>query len=123
MGKGGGKGCTSRKGGKRQRVDSSSEKKTSAEASATSTSTSIGKQKENLYPENEFVCCGVTVDSACDSNKPVIGGATLVHEGDEDHVILEGDSDFINVTVNHIHPEQHLEGIISHSNWQQVTAP
>jgi hypothetical protein len=120
MGKGGGKGYTSRKGGKRQRVDSSSEKKTSAETSATSTS--LGKQKENLCPESEFVCCGVTIDTASDSNRPVISGAMLVHDGDEDHMVLEGDSDFNNVTANHIHPEQHLTGIISHSNWEQVTA-
>jgi hypothetical protein len=106
VGKGGGKGCTSRKGGKRQRVDSSSDKKTSAEASATSTS--LGKQKENLCSENELVCCSVTVDNACDNNKPVFSG-----DGDEDHMVLEGDSDFNNVTVNHIHTEQHLTGIIS----------
>jgi len=121
MGKGGGKGCTSRKGGKRQRVDSSSDKKTSTEASATSTS--LGKQKENLCPENEFVCCGVTIDNGCDNNKPVFSGVPLIHDGDEDHLILEGDSDCNNVTVNHVHPEQHLTGIISHSNWEQVTSP
>jgi len=118
MGKGGGKGCTSRKGGKRQRVDSSSDKKTSTEASATSTS--LGKQKENLCPENEFVCCGVTIDNAYDNNKPVFSGVPLVHDGDEDHVIVEGDSDCNNVTVNHVHPEHLLTGIISHSNWEKL---
>jgi hypothetical protein len=120
VGKGGGKGCTSRKGGKRQRVDSSSDKKPSAEASTMSTS--LVKQKENVCPENEFVSCGVTVDNACDNNKPVFSSFVLVHDGDEDHVVSEGDSDFNNVAVNHIHPEQHLTGIISVSNWKQVTS-
>jgi hypothetical protein len=116
-GKGGGKGCASRKGGKKQRVDSSNDKKPSADASATSTS--LMKQKENMCPETEFVSCGVTVDNACD-NKSVFSGSVLVHDGDEEQMVWESDSDFKNMAVNHVHPEQHLTGIISVSNWEQV---
>jgi hypothetical protein len=118
MGKGIGKGCTSRKGGKRQRVDSSSDKKpTSAEASATSTS--VMKPKENVCPESEFVSCGI-IDNACDNN-PVFSSSSTCHDGGRDHMILGADGDVTNVAVNHVLSQQHLTGtIISVRNWKQV---
>lgn len=110
MGKGGGKGCTSRKGGKRQRVDSSSDKKlTPAEASATLTS-SVIKQKENVCSENEFVSCGI-LDNACDNN-PVFSSPAACHDGGRDHMISGADGDFNNMAVNHVLSQQHLTGTI-----------
>lgn len=110
IGKGGGKGCTSRKGGKRQRVDSSSDKKSPTEASAM---TSPVKQKENVCPESEFVSCGVMLDSACDDNKSMFTSSALNHDEDGDHVISGADGDFNNMAVNDILPQQHLTGTIT----------
>lgn len=121
VGKGGSKGCTSRKGGKRQRVDSSSDKKpTPTEASATSTS-SVMKQKENVCSESDFIGCGI-LDNACDNN-PVFSSPATCHDGGRDHMILAADGDFNNMAVNHVLSQQHLTGtIVFVRNWRQVSS-
>ncbi|KAJ9598246.1 hypothetical protein L9F63_011067, partial [Diploptera punctata] len=55
---------SSRKGGKRQRMNSASDKKTQSAAAKMAPP----KQKENVSPEIEFVNCGVTLNSASDNN-------------------------------------------------------
>jgi hypothetical protein len=120
IGKGGGKGCTARKGGKRQRVDSSSDKKSPTEGSVMSASPV--KQKESVCPESEFVSCGVTLDNACDSNKPVFISSALSQDEDEDHLFAGADGDFNDMAVNHMLSQQHLTGTItSVRHWRQVS--
>jgi len=119
MGKGGGKGCTARKGGKRQRMDSSSDKKPPAETSGTSVS--VVKQKENVCLESEFVSCDVILDNACDT-KPVCSSSALYHDEGGDNVGSGANGDINNMAVNHILPQQHLTGtIISARNCRQVS--
>jgi hypothetical protein len=101
IGKGGGKGCTSRKGGKRQRADSSSDKRSPADPSVT---TSPTKLKENVCLESEFVSCGITLDSACD--------VFTNHYEEGDHVMSGADGDVNIMAVNHILSQQHPTGTI-----------
>ncbi|PSN31812.1 hypothetical protein C0J52_16418 [Blattella germanica] len=73
-----GKGCTSRKGGKKQKVNSPNEKKLllapfpapppPPPLDPPVSEVTVVKQKETVCPETEFVNCGVTLDNACDNN-------------------------------------------------------